>query len=760
MRRYYLLLGLLFGLQFSALASVVKSIDVTGLNVISRGTILSHILVETGDKIYPNTTNNIIKSLYKTQLFNDVSVLEEDGVIKIHLLEKPYIFKISVTGYGDNVIEKKQLTRLLKSLSLSEGEIFKEKSLNRVVKNLRRTYKEKGYYLATVIKKVEVDKKNRVLIEIVITENELVRVKSIKISGNKVFSTEDILAEFSIGEADFFLLNFFTEKDHYSRIKLESSLKKVQALYENSGYIDFVVNKVEADISDDKKTVDIIVSLFEGRPYKIGNITFSGDSLYYQESEIIDLLSIKTGDIFSQKNLTKTTQNIVNFYTKKGYAFVDVSPKTGQNSRQKTIDIDIPINLNQRVYINKILIQGNAVTQDEVIRREITQTEGAIYSSEAVKKSVGNLKRLGYFSDVSIQVEKLANAQNKINLIFNVVETKTGNFSIGLSHSDNVGLSTNLGIAEKNFLGSGNTLVVDLIQSKSTKKYSFSFINPHFNEKGHSVNYGLTYHTVDASDINASDYQISSISGHMGYGISLSDTAKINATFSTAKHKITCGADFLALEPTLFNKQCEDAKETKINIAWAENTLNNFYNPSDGQHISASFDLALPIGDVKYSKFDVSHDYYTTISKRLVFKANYSFGLAKGYGDEELPFYRRYHTGGQSSVRGFAFNTIGDKYSNGNSIGGEASMGGHIALIAPIPFVRDSKNMRVSVFIDSGNIYKKISDISFSKNRSSYGVGFSWITLIGPIGISYAKPINKEDNDRLDAFNFNIGTNF
>ena len=756
---YYLFIALLLSPVNTVFAKSISAIDITGLSVISRGTVLSHIPVESGDEIYSSTSNNIIKSLYRTGLFQDVSVLEDNGVIKINLLEKPHIYRIDVNGYSDKVVQKKQLDRLLKSIRLTQGEVFNQKTLDKLMTQLKATYKKRGYYLTKISSKIQTDKQNRITIDIDIEENDLIKVNSMKISGASVFTQQELLNEFNIGEADFFILNFFTERDHYSKTELEVGLKKIQALYENSGYIDFNVSSAKAQISEDKKQIDIHITIFEGRPYKIGKIRFSGDSLYYSSRDIEDRITFKSGQIFSQKSLVKSAKNIADFYTKQGYAFVNVSPLTKQNVIKKSVDIEVSIKLSQRVYINRILIEGNSVTKDEVIRREIIQTEGGIYSSEQVEKSISNLKRLGYFSDVNIQVEKINQHENKINLIFTVVETKTGNFSIGLSHSNETGIAINFGISEKNFLGSGNTLMVDFIQSDSIKKYAFSFTDPHFNDQGDSLSYGVSYNELDASNLDISNYQISTVGAHIGYGIPLDEHTQFSTTIDIADHDIDCGSDFINLEP-IITSQCLENQEIKLLTTWKENSLNNFYNPSAGQRITTSIDIALPIGDFQYVRFNIKHEAYTSLSDKLVLKVNYKAGIAKGYNDKDLPFFRRYYGGGQNSIRGFKFNTLGDKYSTGRAKGGEVEFASSIAVISPIPFVKDSKNMRISAFIDAGSIYDKVSDIKVDDIRVSTGIAFSWLTALGPIGISYGFPLIKKANDQIDEFNFNLGSNF
>ncbi len=738
-------------------AQVIKSIEITGLDAVTRGTVLSYLPIEVDDVIQPNTSNNIISALYKSDLFSDISVNIDNGIIKIQVREKPHIYNINISGYSGKVIEEESLNVILTSVRLTRGEIFSQQTLNKLVSELKKSYIESGYYLANIKVDTSVDNNNRVNINIEIDEGDIVRIRSMQIVGNKDYEEDDLLDEFEIGEPDFFLINYFTKKDHYSKAKLNLGLKKITTFYKDSGYIDFNINKVLTPLSADKKFVDIKIEIFEGQPYRFGKVRFLGDFLGEDTTDIKDSITFKSGQIYSQKALVESAQNIADKYTKQGYAFVDITPIIEENPASKTVDIGIPLRLSHRVYVNRILIRGNFITQDEVVRRELVQTEGSVYSSEAVQKSLTNLRRLGYFSKVDIQIERLVN-KDKVNLIFSVEEVKTGNFTIGLSYSDSLGLSYNLGIQERNFLGTGNTLNVHLIQGNAVEDYGFNFVNPHFNNQGHSINYGIRYREVDADELDISDYSINTTSVHFGYGLPVSEDSNVNATVYFADHDLICTASFTILEQPLLEDQCGDSSEYRISLSWIQNTLNRFRFPSDGSNITVSGDFA--IGDFQYIKADIKYDYYQQLSKDLVLKLTNKFGIGKGINDKDLPFFRRYFAGGENLVRGYSFNTLGEIYSDGNAKGGEVLTLARAAVITKVPFIRDSSAMRISGFFDIGNIYDSLSDFEVGDLRASVGIGFEWVTLLGPISLSYAIPVNDKSGDSIDNFTFSLGKTF
>jgi outer membrane protein insertion porin family len=359
-----------------------------------------------------------------------------------------------------------------------------------------------------------------------------------------------------------------------------------------------------------------------------------------------------------------------------------------------------------------------------------------------------------------MEVSKLKGFKDKINLHFSVEETKTGTFSIGISHSNSSGASFNAGIKENNFLGTGNTLNASLSNSSAVQEMSFYFSDPYFTEDGHSISYGVFTKDVDGSSLDLSSYKTNEAGFSLGYGIPLTEDTRIGVDVRVSSRDITCGATFADVNHEATQCASGDKTEVKTNLRWSNNTLDNFNYPTDGQKNSLSFDLALPIADFQYYKLDASHKSYFPIGNDLTFTLKGSVGLAQGYGGKDLPFFERYYGGGSSSVRGFDFNSLGATYIDGIAKGGELSMLAGTSIISPMKFISDSKNMRMSAFIDAGAIEEKASNIGFDQIRVSTGVAFSWLTPVGPLGIYAAKPLVKKSNDKTKTIEFTLGTSF
>jgi len=756
--KFALITGALASL--SSFAAPIKSIEILGLNAISRGTVLSYLPVEVGDDYNNQISGQIIKSLYKTSFFKDIEVSQEDSVLKINIQENPHIKYVDVLNYSDKVIDEERLTQILKNMDLSQGKIFNKRQLDKLISQLEASYISKGYYGISISQKIETDAQNRVGIELDVNEGEVARINSMTITGGSVHDQDDLLDLFEIGEADFFIMNYFTEKDHYSKVALDAGIEAMKSLYINDGYLDFKVNKIQTQLSDNKENIDIDIQISEGSQYKVGTISFTGDLLNQSIKDLNDLLTISKDDVFERKKVIESIQAITDVFADQGYAFAKIDPITTENTKTHTIDLNINVALNKKVYINRITIVGNTRTQDEVIRREIGIAEGGLYSNTELDESIKKIKRLGFFSDVKMEVSKLKGFNDKINLHFSVEETKTGTFSIGLSHSNSSGAAFNMGIKENNFLGTGNTLNAAFSNSEAVQEMSFYFSDPHFTEDKHSISYGVFSKSLDGANLDVSSYKIDENGLSLGYGIPITEQTRIGADLRVSSRDITCGATFAGANYEQAQCASGDKTEVKANLHWSNNTLDNFNYPTEGSKNNVSFDLTLPIADFQYYKLDASHKSYYPLGNDLTWKVNGNLGLAQGYGDKDLPFFKRYYGGGSSSVRGFDFNSLGATYADGKAKGGELSMLAGTSVISPMKFINDSKNMRMSAFIDAGSVEEKAKNISFDEIRMSTGVAFSWLTPVGPLGIYAAKPLIKKSADKTKTVEFTLGTSF
>jgi len=383
-----------------------------------------------------------------------------------------------------------------------------------------------------------------------------------------------------------------------------------------------------------------------------------------------------------------------------------------------------------------------------------------LYSRSILRDSLLKLRRLGYFSDVQISTSEVLGMPDKIDINFLIEETQTGSISFSVSHSNNYGVSFGAGIEEKNIFGSGNTLNANLNVSESYNRISFYFMNPNYNDEGHSVSLGAFRSEINDDDVAANSYEINTTGASIGYGIPLSNNTRLNTEFEYSTNEIKCSSLFSGSGYESSQCATSDNDEFKLNINWNENTLNNYLYPTKGVNNALSAGIALPLGDYRYFNLNADHTSYRPVTETTTLKLTGNFNLSKGYNGKPLPFYKRNFGGGSGSVRGFGNKTLGPLYPNGKAKGGEIAILGSANLIAPAFFFDNNEKMRMSAFIDAGNIYEKSSNIKLGDIRMSAGFGFAYLSPIGSIGAFISTPILKKDGDTIEDFGFSLGTGF
>ena len=747
----------------------INKINFIGLNNNSESTLLKIIPFEIGQNFSPYASDKIIKSLFESGLFENISIIKNKNSLDISLKENPNIkyFEIKLnTGSGfTNWIKGEKIYVTLEELNekvnnsqLSAGSIFTARKLEDFILLLESKYSSSGYFNSEFTQNIEIDAQNRAGIELSIIQGKRATISSFDISGSEKISEKELLKLFKIGEPDVTLVNYFTNKDDFTESKLRNGINLMTQTYFDLGYLDFKILDVVSNLDENKEKLSINIEVSEGIQYKLGDVSFEGELGSISLSELNNNISMVKGDVFNRNLIISNIQSLTDLYADQGYAFVEVNPITSEFL--DAVNINFEIFLNKKTYVNRITISGNTRTQDEVIRREIGVSEGGLYSRSILKNSLLSLRRLGYFSDVQISTSEVEGMSDKIDINFTVEETQTGAISFTMSHSNNYGMTFGAGIQEKNIFGSGNTLNADLKIAESFNKVSFYFVNPNFNNEGHSIRIGAFRSEIDNDDIAVNSYEIDSTGISFGYGLPLSDNTRINAGLEYSKNDVKCSSLFSGSGYESSQCASKNNDEFKVNINWSENTLNNYMYPTEGVNNSVAAAISLPLGDYRYYNLSADHSSYTPINTSATLKLNGNFNLSQGYSGKELPFYKRHFGGGSGSIRGFGNKSLGPLYPNGKAKGGEISILGSANLITPAFFFEDNDKMRMSAFIDTGNIYEKSSNIKLGDIRMSAGFGFAYLSPIGSIGAFISTPILKKSGDIIEDFGFSLGTGF
>jgi outer membrane protein insertion porin family len=737
----------------------VRDIEVEGLQRISLGTVFNYMPVRVGETVDQETAEQIIQRLYKTDFFENIELYRLEEKLVVVVTERPAVAEINLDG--NKLVSDEDLELGLKSIGLSVGKVFDPANLEQISRELHDQYFAQGHYGVRIKSTVRHLERNRVALDISLSEGKVASIQEINIIGNREFSESVLLKKFQLSASTFW--SFLSSNDQYSDRKLAADLETLRAFYMNNGFARFSVDSTQVSISPDKRQIFITINVSEGHRYQIRSVSFSGQTIV-PKSELKDLLTTREGDNFSRADIVTSLQVVGDKLADKGYAFAEVTPMPEIDDKRHTVDLSYDVNPGQRVYIRRIVITGNTRTKDEVIRREMRQMEGAWYAKAKVRQSIVRLERLSYFSTVDVDISQIPGSNDLVDLLIQVEETSTGSFTAGLGYAAVTGSQFTMNLRETNFFGSGNTVNIEANINNAVKQYDVSYTDPYFTIWGQSLGLGFYNRQTDASQLGTGFYNRDALGLNVHYGYPLSEDHRIRAGVSVDQSDLSCNSlSFAQAEGFEDIDGCSKTHEKiAFSVNWTHDTRNQRFLATDGLYQTINAEVTLPLADLQYYKVNAEHQWFMPLSDQvsLMFKGILAF--ANGYGSGgELPFYERYYAGGLGTVRGFVRNQLGPRYTSlDRPRGGELKMTTTVELILPIPFVEDSRNVRLSAFWDAGNVFATHSDFDVDELRMATGLSLSWWTPIGPLSWVLARPLNAELTDETERFDFTIGVPF
>ena len=781
---------------------IVNDIRIAGLQRVSTGSIFNTIPISVGDKIDDRKIVDITRALFATEQFDDIQIGRDGNALIITVAERPSISSIDISG--NSALKTEVLLESFDGIGITEGQVYKRSTLERMKAELVRSYSSQGRYGAGVEIYETPQPRNRVSISIEIDEGESAKIDGITILGNNIFSDEDLLDVMELSEGSW--LSFLSNDDQYSREKLQGDLENLESYYLDRGYLQFSIESSQVSISRDRSSIYITYIISEGPQYTISDVKIVGDMPLNEE--LIDPIIETQKDItYSQAQITQIEEIFTSLLGNEGYAFASVKGQPDIDEEMLEVDLSFVIDPGKRTYTRKILFEGNEITQDDVLRREMRQFEGAWASDDKIEQSRVRLERLGFFKEVNVETVPVPGTDDQIDVKFRVEEETTGNVGGNLGYSD-FGLMIGFNLQERNFLGTGNSVGIAINKSIYQEVYNLSFYDPYFTIDGASRGYSLYYRKTDYGEFNIANYTSDSQGLGIQFGYPISDTQRVGLNLTYDKTEIDQGTlpvrdilDFLLEEGNSFQTVSAQA-------VWSRITLNRGMFPTDGASTEALFLATLPLSDINYYKLNIRQKFYQPLNVwDLVFGFQGEIGYLAPYGDTNtVPFFQHFYAGGPRSLRGFKSNTLGPRatpspcygfdtvndlcpplidsnfdgipdspaynqsiiYQRDDPIGGDVKIEGSMQLIFKLPMVEDQRSMRTAFFFDFGNVFAmecrdyQVSCYkpSIDELRYSIGVGLTWITGFGPMSFAISKPYNEDRYERTEEFQFTIGTVF
>ncbi|MCK5877957.1 MAG: outer membrane protein assembly factor BamA [Candidatus Marithrix sp.] len=755
----YITLILLFlhSTAFAFETFTVEDIRLDGLRRISAGTVFNYLPVKVGDQFSIRDTGYAISEVYKTGLFEDVRMERDGNILVVNMEERPAIYEIKFVGNEE--IETENLTQALKRIGFARGLVFNRSTLEKVELELQRQYFNLSKYAVFIKSTVTPMPRNRVKIQVNIEEGIAAKIYQINLVGNHTIVDKKLFGVMELSTGGWF--SFITKDNQYSSIQLAADLEAINSYYLDRGYLNFTIDSTQISITPDKKHVYITINLIEGDKYKISEVNLVGNLIVPKE-KLMESMLLETGDLFSSKKISKSKAAISELIGDEGYYFASINAVPDIDEENKTVVVNFFIDPGKRIYVRRINFSGNTKTRDEVLRREMRQMETGWISSKEVKRSLTRLKRLRFFEEASVDVNRVPNTLDQVDIDYKVIERPSGNLMAGVGYSQTGGALFDISIAQENFLGSGKRVGLTFNNSQVYTLYRFSYLNPYTTINGISRGFNVFYRTTDSERANLTRYSTDVYGTGVNFGLPISEYNFFNVggefddtTLKTTTYSADEIYDFI-------DENGDNYKSYRLTSNWRHDTRNRVLFPDSGVLQSVSVEAALPISDFNYYKVTYKHQWLHSLAEdyTLLLKGNIAYGDSYGEGEEGLPFFENYTAGGPHTVRGFRANTLGPLDSNYLPLGGNLKMVGNIEIILPVPFTENVRAFRISAFIDAGNVYAAGEDFDSSEVRYSAGLSAIWLSPVGVLSFSLAEPLNENKDDQIERFQFTLGTTF
>ena len=786
----------------------IQDIRVEGLQRTEPSTVFNYLPVKVGDQFSDARSEEIIKTLYATGFFDDVRVETMGNQVLLTVIERPTISTLNITGA--KMLQNDVIKKNLESFGLAQSQYFNPATLSQSVASLKEEYKSRGKQSVQITPTVTKLARNRVSIDIAIDEGKTTKITDIEFEGNKVYSDRKLMKQMSLSEGG--MWTWLTKSNQFNEQKFSQDMERVSEFYQNNGYFNFRILDTDIQTNEDKTKQTIKITVDEGERFRWGDVRIEGDTREVPKEELQKLLTMKKGKWYERAQMVKSLESIQNRMGTAGYAFSEVNVQPVPNAETQTVDFVLNVEPGRKIYVNEINITGNNKTRDEVVRRELRQMESAPYDTSKLQRSKERVELLGYFDNVQFDAVPVANTPDQVDLNMSVNERSTGSLDMSAGWVQDTGLVMSVGVSQDNLFGTGKSVSLRASRSKTTLNGSLSFTDPYFTPDGVSLGYdiyGKAYDPRKASS-SAKQYKTTTAGGGVRMGIPVTEYDRVNLglaaehlTVNTYNGAPKRYAEFVAEHGKCANglnpkgTECAEGLGSfkgwlyKGTIGWGRNKTDSALWPTRGYMTGINGEIALPGSDLQYYTLTHNQTWFFPLTKDFTLMLGGEVGVGNGYGKTKtMPFFENFYGGGLGSVRGYESGTLGpkvyDEYGEKISYGGNKKANVSAELLFPMPGIKDSRSVRLSLFADAGSVWDGKTYNNDSSNpteigkkpqnpyglgkthkstfkeelRYSAGAAVTWLSPLGPMKFSYAYPIKKKDSDEIQRFQFQLGTTF
>ena len=767
----------------------VRDMRVEGLQRISEGTVFNYLPINVGDSVDQVRIQEAIRALYDQALFDDIEIRREEDTLIIVVKERPSIDNFTIEGNKD--IKTEDLMESLRGVGLARGRTFDRSVLDNVQQFLKEQYYDRGKYAVSVETSVMDRPNNTVSVFINVKEGDRAKIRQVNIIGNHNFPEEEVRSGFTLDTANW--LSWFRQDDRYAKESLEGDLETLKSFYMDRGYADFRVDSTQVAISPNRKDIYVTITVHEGEKYTISEIKLVGDMVVPEEI-LKAMVLAQPGSIFNLQLLTRSAEFMGFRMGEEGYANANIEPVPELDHDKKEVSVTFFINPASRVYVRRINFNGVDQVDDEVLRREMRQTEGAYLSNRLVDRSKIRLQRLPYIEKVETDSHAVAGSPDLVDIDFDIEYRMPGQFSGGLGYSEAQKLMLNGSIVHTNFLGTGDRVALNANTGRFSTAYSLAHTDPYITKNGVSRTVGVNFRDITQFTSASSDFSTTSYGATLEYGIPLTEYQRMslglsfnNAELLSSTNSTQQSQEWVANNGNPFITDISGGgvffgtqfHAYELLVGWTYDSRNRALFADRGSRQQVFLSYAVPFGDVEYYTVRYNFTKYVPLFGRWTFRANVELGYGEGLGDTTaIPPYKQFFGGGPESIRGYKESWLGPRDSFGRPYGGNVLVASQLELIIPLPD-KFSSQARASIFYDIGNVFntgevaftdKLGSPLSykpeFNELRTSVGLAVQWLAPLGLFRFSYALPLNEvAGNDRfygdqIERFQFSIGQAF
>ena len=727
--------------------TTVTEINVEGVQRIDPATVLSYSRLSAGDAVTPSTLNSAVGRLFATNLFEDVSINLDGSVVTITVLENPIINRISLEG--NDVLEDE---RLLEFLDVKPRRVYTDQVAFEARDTLIEIYRQSGRYAAVIEPKIIRLPDRRVDLVFEIDEGPLIKISRIKFIGNEAYSDRALKDVIESRESKWYV--FFASDDKYDPRRLSLDSQKLRQFYLQNGFANVDVVRSTGELLADRSGFVLTFQIEEGQRYNVNSVEVVSEIEGVDIDEVLATSTLEIGEEYDIRVLEETLSVMTNNLGEFGYAFVDLTPDILLNEEEATLDITINIGAARKNYVEEVVIKGNDRTLDSVIRRRFELIEGDSFNQLRLSRSERNVRNLGYFSDVSVDVQPGSGPEQSV-VEMEVEETTTGSFQLGFGYSTFDRGSATIGINENNFLGTGRGARASVSVSSSSTNFRAGITEPYLLDRNLQGSFDVFRDSYEYT--NVEQERIGTSLG-LGFSAARDYRHRIGYSLSDAKTNTT-STDALSVSGDEGSKVVSE-----VSYSLAKDTRDSRIDPRRGYLLQVQESFAGVGGDATYLRSVLRGQYLKSLYfNTFVLGFDGEAGKIDGLG-EKVTRANRFILGGRK-VRGYSSAGIGPRDAGDNSAVGGNNYYVLSANLTSSYGIDQDIGMRWTTFVDAGSLWEtdypenviKPDDDSM---RTSFGYGILWDTAIGPMSFIWAYPIDKEPHDTTKVFQFSFGGRF